>query len=64
MSDVVLRPRLLSLEQVRQACGGIGRDLALRVMAECGKLHIGRRVFITPESLDAYIRRREEAETS
>jgi|GEM_PF-5567871 len=58
----LLRPRLLSLEQVRVTCGGIGRDLALKVMAEVGVLHLGRRVFVRPEDLDAYLEKRREEE--
>jgi len=60
ITEQVLRPRLLNLEQVRESCGGIGRDLALEVMGACGKIYIGRRVFITPTSLDEYIARRKE----
>ena len=61
MSDaLLLRPRLLSLEQVRATCGGIGRDLALRIMAEVGVVHLGRRVFVRPEDLDAYLARLKE----
>jgi len=56
MSDaLLLRPRLLSLEQVRATCGGIGRDLGLRIMAEVGVVHLGRRVFVRPADLDAYL---------
>jgi len=57
-----LRPRLLSLEQVRTTCGGIGRDLALKVMAEVGVVHLGRRVFVRPEALDAYLEKRQQEE--
>lgn len=63
MNDAqLLRPRLLSLEQVRASCGGIGRDLGLRIMAEVGVLHLGRRVFVRPADLDAYLERRREEE--
>jgi hypothetical protein len=62
---LLLRPRLLNLKQVREVCGGIGRDLALQVMASCGKVSIGRRIFVTPESLDAYIAHlKQEGETT
>jgi len=62
--QLLLRPRLLNLEQVREVCGGIGRDLGLRVMAECGKVSLGRRVFVRPEDLDSYLERLREATTS
>jgi hypothetical protein len=56
--SALLRPRLLNLEQVRTSCGGIGRDLALKVMAECGVTRLGRRAFVRPEDLDAYLAKR------
>ncbi|MHB8613553.1 MAG: hypothetical protein ACYDAL_14160 [Candidatus Dormibacteraceae bacterium] len=61
---LVLRHRLLNLEQVREVCGGIGRDLALDVMHAAGVTRLGRRIFVSPERLDVELeRRREEAKT-
>ena len=52
---LLLRPRLLNLEQVREACGGIGRDLALQVMHGAGVTRLGRRIFVSPAALDRYL---------
>lgn len=64
VTEQLLRPRLLSLEQVRESCGGIGRDLALDVMHAAGVTRLGRRIFVSPEALDRELaRRREEGST-
>ncbi len=57
---LLLRPRLLNLDQVREACGGIGRDLALQVMHAAGVVHLGRRIFVRPEDLDRYLEEQRE----
>lgn len=57
---LVLRPRLLNLEQVREVCGGIGRDLALQVMHAAGPTKLGRRIFVDPDALDRHLERLKE----
>jgi hypothetical protein len=52
---VAFKPRLLGVEDVRRACGGIGRDLAFQLMHEVGPVYLGRRLFVRPDDLDAHI---------
>lgn len=55
-----VRARLLNLEQVREVCGHVGRDLALETMHAAGVTRLGRRIFVRPSDLDAYLERKKE----
>jgi hypothetical protein len=61
MSDAIaLKPRLLNLKQVREACGGIGRDMALATMHAAGATRLGRRLLVHVDDLEDYLRRKRE----
>lgn len=65
MTDaLLLRPRLLNLEQVREVCGGIGRDLALQLIHAAGPTKIGRRIFVSPDALDRHLEQLRQEQAS
>jgi hypothetical protein len=65
MSDEVRR-RLLSIIEARKELGGIGHTTMYDLIGrkELVKVNIGRRSFITAESLAAYVDRLSEAATA
>jgi hypothetical protein len=56
--------RLVSIPEARQALGGIGHSTIYELVnrGEIVKVNIGRRGFITAESLDAYVDRLSTAQ--
>ncbi|MDG5483342.1 helix-turn-helix domain-containing protein [Mycolicibacterium gadium] len=60
------KPRLLvSISDAREVLGGIGHSTIYELVSqgEIIKVNIGRRGFITSESLDAYVSRLTRSET-
>lgn len=58
MESIQVR-RLVAIPEARQALGGIGRSTLYELITrgEVIKVNIGRRGFITADSLDAYVER-------
>lgn len=58
--------RLVSIPEARHVLGGIGHTTVYELInrREIVKVNIGRRGFITSESLDAYLDRLSEAATA
>ncbi len=57
--------RLVPIPEVRQVLGGIGHTTVYELVkrGEIIKVNIGRRAFITAESLEAYLDRLSDAPT-
>jgi hypothetical protein len=59
-------PRLIPIDEARRQLGGIGHSKAYELIkaGELMKVNVGRRAFITAESLVAYVNRITEAATA
>jgi hypothetical protein len=57
--DTTITKRLVSIPEARQVLGGIGHTTIYELInrGEIVKVNIGRRGFITADSLDAYVDR-------
>jgi hypothetical protein len=63
--DGIERRALYPVPEVKQILGGIGQTTLYELMkTDLERVHIGRRTFITAESLAAYINRLREGATA